>query len=150
MISIIEEIVQGDFGRSVYVAKHPFLNFGVDLASTAAGAYGGYKYAQANGLDPRVGFSLGLVNGSNIGQLGGELIDRGLRNAENSPYKGKRTVGDAARDFLIGSAVGNATAHTMASHGLPFAGLGGYVAGELGKGAYYGLTEPSNEKKKKK
>ena len=144
MISIIEEITTGDLGRMEYVAKHPFLNLGIDLASTVGGAFAGRQYSLNNNIDPYTGFAFGLVNGSNVGQLGGELIDRGLRNLEGDPYKGKRTVNDAARDFLIGSAAGNAVTGAMRSHDIPLAGIGGYAAGELAKTMYYGATEPNS------
>jgi len=150
MLSIVEELTTGDLGRMEYRARHPFLNAGIDLVSTIGGAVAGRQYAINNKIDPYTGIAFGLVNGSNIGQLGGELIDRGLRNLEGDPYKGKRQVGDAVRDFAIGSAVGNATTGTMRNHDLPLAGIGGFAAGELAKNIYYGITEPESPKRKKK
>jgi len=148
--SLLFETTYGDLGRMGYIAKHPFLNVGIDLASTLGGAIAGRQYAIKNNIDPNTGFSFGLVNGSNIGQLGGELIDRGLRNLEGDPYKGKRQVGDAIRDFAIGSSVGNATTGVMRAHDVPLAGIGGFAAGELAKNIYYGATEPEPAKRKKK
>ena len=148
MLSIIEELTTGDFGRMEYIARHPFLNAGIDIASSIGGAVAGRQYALKNNIDPYTGFAFGLVNGSNVGQLGGELIDRGLRNLEGDPYKGKRQTGDAFRDFAIGSAAGNAVTGAMRSHDLPLAGIGGYAAGELAKNIYYGVTEPTVGKKK--
>ena len=149
MISIIEELTTGDLGRMEYVARHPFLNAGIDLATTFGGAIAGRQYALKNNIDPYTGFAFGLVNGSNVGQLGGELIDRGLRNLEGDPYQGKRTVDDAARDFVIGSVAGNAVTGAMRSHNIPLAGIGGYAAGELAKNIYYGATEPDKPIRRK-
>lgn len=148
--SLLIETTYGDLGRMGYVARHPFLNAGIDLVSTIGGAVAGRQYAINNKIDPYTGVAFGLVNGSNIGQLGGELIDRGLRNLEGDPYKGKRQIGDAVRDFAIGSTVGNATTGAMRSHDLPLAGIGGFAAGELAKNIYYGATEPSEQRKKRK
>ncbi len=141
--SLLNEVTYGNLGRMEYVAKHPFLNAGIDLASTIGGAFVGRQYAIKNNIDPYTGIAFGLVNGSNAGQLGGELLDRGLRNIEGDPYKGKRQVGDAIRDFAIGSTAGNAITGTMRNHDLPLAGIGGYAAGELAKNIYYGVTEPN-------
>ena len=148
--SLIIETTYGDLGRMEYLARHPFLNAGIDLVSTIGGAVAGRQYAINNKIDPYTGIAFGLVNGSNIGQLGGELIDRGLRNLEGDPYKGKRQISDAVRDFAIGSTVGNATTGAMRSHDLPLAGIGGFAAGELAKNIYYGVTEPSEQRKKRK
>lgn len=150
MLSVIEEIINGNLGRMEYIPKHPFITYGIDLATTAAGALGGYKYARENGLDPRSGLNYGFVNGSNLGQLSGEMIDRALRNHEGDPYKGRRKVDDATRDFLIATGVGNATTGMMRSHDLPLSGLGGIFAGEMAKNLYYGATEPAPTKRKKK
>lgn len=150
MLSIIEELTTGDLGRMEYQARHPFLNAGIDLVSTIGGAIAGRQYAVNNKIDPYTGVAFGLVNGSNVGQLGGELIDRGLRNLEGDPYRGKRQIGDAVRDFAIGSSVGNAATGAMRAHDLPLAGIGGYAAGELAKNIYYGVTEPDLESTKRK
>ena len=139
-----------DRGRMYYTPRHPYLMLGLDLVSSLGGAFAGYQYAAKHGMNPHTGFSFGLVNGSNAGQLGAELIDRSLRNSAGDPYKGTRTVDDATRDFLIGSAAGNAVTGAMTSHDVPLAGLGGYVASDLAKTMYYGATEPGPATKKKK
>lgn len=151
MLSLFEAYISSeDLGRMYYVPKHPYLMIGVDFATALGGGLAGYHYAAKHGIDPYTGFSFGLVNGSNAGQLGAELIDRSLRNSAGDSYKGSRTVDDAARDFLIGTAAGNAATGAMRAHDLPLAGVAGYGASELAKTMYYGATEPESPKKGKK
>ena len=141
MLSIIEEVTQRDLGSMMYYAKHPFINLAVNLGSVAAGGIGGYEFARSHGLDPRSGVAYGLVNGANLGEFGGEMLDRGLRNLEGDPYRGKRTTEDAAKDLMIGLGAGNSVTTAMRSNDLPFSGFGGYVSGELAKALYHGMKE---------
>ena len=150
MLSIIEEVTQRNLGRMVYYAKHPFLNLAVNLGSLAAGGLGGYSYAKNYGLDPYSGAAFGLVNGANLGEFGGEMLDRGIRNLEGDPYRGKRTTGDAIKDLAIGLGAGNSVTAAMRSNDLPFSGFGGYVGGELAKALYHGMDEPEELTKSKK
>ena len=63
-------------------------------------------------------FAHGMVNGFNLGNFAGELIN-------------KRPLGQAARNLALSSIAGNAATNVLARDGVPLAGVAGIVASRL-------------------
>ena len=109
------------------------LSLAARIGGTIGGTYIGYK------MDPtsRMGWSHGLVNGSNLGDFVGDLID-------------KRPAEYAARDLAYKSAVGNGITYTLASRDTPFSGAIGAMAADITTPMVFGPDpkEPIKNKKK--
>ena len=103
------------------------------LGGPLAGAMLGYH------LDPhsRNGYSYGLVNGANIGEYLGDLMDR-------------RDVGLATRDLAYKTGAGNLITTGMLNANLPLAGAAGAIGSKISAPLIFGqdLKLPRQKKLK--
>ncbi len=129
MLSLCESVVS-----YLHSGDRPMspLSFAVRLGGGLGGAYLGHS------MNPnsRSGFSYGLVNGANLGDFVGDLID-------------KRDPRYAVRDFAFRTGAGNLITRGMVSANLPsIAGVAGHIGADIATPLVFG-PDPKESKKNK-